>query len=348
MKQVFAFFLMCCLFLFSPSVFANELENIKSSEFRYTTDIVNLRSDSTINSGVIGTVNKNTKVKVLRVVNEWSFITFGNFKGYISTDYLTLQPSVSDKAQIPNVYHTLGYHTVKSNDTLKDIAFKHNLPIHKLMFLNSLVSDDLTIGQILKVTTVQTLKGKKVVIDPGHGGTDSGATKHGVVEKIETMDVSLKLKRQLESEGAEVIMTADKHSPSMKTLPLASRAYLSYEVGADLFISIHFNSNPNKEAKGTETYYNKLPFKDSSNPFPAESKALSEEIQSNLVRTIDTKNIGVKESDFHVLRNNSVPSALVEIAFISNRNEAEKIKTNTFKEKASFGISQGVIDYYRQ
>ena len=238
-----------------------------------------------------------------------------------------------------------GVHVVEKNDTLFGIAFRYNLSIKELMEMNQIKERDVIIGQVLNISQTTQLKGKKIVLDPGHGGIETGAEHNGLIEKDETLEVSLKTKRLLEAEGAQVILTLDENFQDFKTLPLAERAKKANQAGADLFISIHFNANSYTSVHGTETYYNKNEYKGTSNPYPNESKELAKSIQQSIVNEAHTKDLGVKENVFHVLRNNAVPSALVEVGFVTNKDEVKRIQTNEFKEKIALGISKGVVDY---
>lgn len=191
----------------------------------------------------------------------------------------------------------------------------------------------------------QILKGKKIVLDPGHGGFETGAIANGIIEKEQTLAVALKTKQLLETEGATVILTINELFQDFRTLPLSERANFARQYKADLFVSIHFNSNSYAFVHGTETYYNNTVYKDTTNPYPNESKELARSIQEQVAKTAKTKNLGIKENVFHVLRNNSVPSALVEIGFLTNKEEAARIVTEDFQEQSARGIVKGIIEY---
>lgn len=239
-------------------------------------------------------------------------------------------------------------YTVKEGDTLFGIAFSFNTTTSALEEWNGLTNEDIFVGQIVKVSPTQSLNGKTVAIDPGHGGYETGAIQNGIEEQDATLDVSLKLKRHLESEGAKVILTREDGLTPFRTLPLAERAATPLQAKADVFVSVHFNSHPDTSVQGSETYFNKTPYNDHQNPFPKESEQLAIQIQTGLVKSIRSKNLGTKENDFHVLRKNTVPSALVEVGFLSNQAEAERIKLDSYKEKSAYGITQGIIQYFKR
>lgn len=192
----------------------------------------------------------------------------------------------------------------------------------------------------------EPMKGKRIVIDPGHGGFETGAVQNGLIEKHHTYIYAEQLKKHLMNKGACVYMTYENPLPLFSTLSLEDRAAFAAIKNADIFLSIHFNSHDNEEIHGTETYYNEYTYKDAKNPFPTQSRDLANFIQNHLVKAVKTKNIGVKENTFHVLRNNSVPSVLVEIAFLSNSRDATKIDSASFRTNATIGISNGIENYF--
>lgn len=243
---------------------------------------------------------------------------------------------------------TSAIYIVEEQDTLFGTAFTYNLPLQTLMKRNSLTNEMLYLGQSLSITKVQSLKGKTIVIDPGHGGFESGVVRNGIIEKEETLALGLSVKKHLEAAGAKVILTVDEGFQLFRVLPLSERASVAKRVNADLFISLHFNSNSVQSVSGTETYYNEKPYKNTHNPYPDKSRKLAESIQSHVIEKAKTNDLGVKENVFHVLRNNTVPSVLLEAAFVTNKEEAERIKTDDFKEKVALGISTGVMDYFRE
>lgn len=201
-------------------------------------------------------------------------------------------------------------------------------------------------NQLSSEFKAEPMKGKRIVIDPGHGGFETGAIQNGLTEKDYTYAYAEQLKKHLISKGACVYMTYENPLPSFSTLPLEDRAAFAETKNADIFLSVHFNSHDNEEIYGTETYYNERMYKDAKNPYPDESRNLANFIQNHLVKAVKTKNIGVKENTFHVLRNNSVPSVLVEIAFLSNSVDAKKIDSASFRTNTIIGISNGIENYF--
>ena len=144
-----------------------------------------------------------------------------------------------------------------------------------------------------------------IVLDPGHGGQDSGATGcSGLKEKDVNLTVALHLANLLRSSGFNIIMTRTED----KNITLAERVTLAEKAGADLFISIHANASlNNKYASGTETYY--YPNKETS----PQSFFLASLVQQEVSSALKLPGIGVKKASFHVLRETHMPAALVEL-----------------------------------
>ncbi|RXJ02936.1 hypothetical protein DS745_04950 [Anaerobacillus alkaliphilus] len=179
------------------------------------------------------------------------------------------------------------------------------------------------------------LSGITLVVDPGHGGRDSGASGNGLVEKVLVLEVSLLLRNKLQAAGANVIMTRSTDV----FLELADRAKIANDAKADAFISIHANSFTNGSVHGTETYW----FDKFSGD---ESKELAETIQKHLISKLRTVDRKAKKGNFHVIRETQMPSVLVELGFLSNKAEADYMKTAAFKEAAAEAILLGVLEFY--
>ncbi|MGF7530689.1 N-acetylmuramoyl-L-alanine amidase [Bacillus paralicheniformis] len=176
--------------------------------------------------------------------------------------------------------------------------------------------------------------GKKIFIDAGHGGTDSGAVGNGLYEKSVNLDVAKLINTKLSNGGALPVMARTNDT----YLTLAQRVSKAQSNHADLFVSIHANS-ATPAASGTETYYY-------TTYESANSKRLATEIQNRLYVALNTSNRGVKIGNFHVIRESKMPSCLVELAFISNVSDATKLKSSTYKEKGAKAIYDGIVAYY--
>lgn len=170
----------------------------------------------------------------------------------------------------------------------------------------------------------------KIFIDPGHGGTNPGAIGvNGLEEAYVNLDVALRLGRLLESQGQEI-----KYSRTENVnVSLAERAAMANEWGADYFISIHCNSNTNPVYKGTSTYYYRM---------GTVAEVLAQAVNDALVAQINTPDLGILTANFAVLRRTQMPAILVELAFLSNPQEAELLSQPAFRENCAIGIANGV------
>lgn len=188
----------------------------------------------------------------------------------------------------------------------------------------------------VSVQEMKGLNGKTIIIDPGHGGHDPGALGNGLQEKEIVLDVSLRIRDLLVGEGAKVIVTRERDI----FLELPERVDIARKNNADLFVSIHVNSFFSSSANGAETYYSP------NTTFSNDSKRLAENIQKHLVKTAGMHDRGVKTANFHVIRYNVVPSALVELGFITNHSDAQKLKSHSHRDKFARAVYQGIMEYF--
>jgi len=167
---------------------------------------------------------------------------------------------------------------------------------------------------------------RTVVIDPGHGGKDSGVARNHLQEKDLVLDVALRLRPKLQAAGFKTVMTRTTDV----FIPLETRAAISNMHSSVFFISIHFNDSPARQIHGATVYY--------LSP-AAEPMAVA---ISNSLGTI-TFNRGILTAHFRVLRKNHYPAVLVECGFISNRAEARRCATPQFREQIAQCIANAII-----
>ncbi|WP_211746102.1 N-acetylmuramoyl-L-alanine amidase family protein [Paenibacillus sp. Marseille-Q4541] len=175
---------------------------------------------------------------------------------------------------------------------------------------------------------------KTVVIDPGHGGSDSGTV--GITNKFEkdfTLALSLKIEALLLNEPKiNVVMTRDSDVYPTRS----ERVVLANQLEADVFVSIHGNSVlASPQASGTETYY----YQRSS------SKDLANVVHKHLVEALGFKDRGVKDGNFQVIRETTMPAVLLEIGFLSNRLEEAAMFSESVQDKAAQAIVDGIKEY---
>jgi len=226
------------------------------------------------------------------------------------------------------------------------------------------------------LTRALGLKIGRIVIDPGHGGHDTGTIgPTGLMEKDLCLDIALRLGKMLQQRlpGAEVIYTRQDDS----FIPLENRTAIANQAKADLFISIHANSSRDHKARGVETYY--LNFaaspeamdvaarenalsqssihelqdmikKIARNEKIDESRELATDIQDALSQRLQRvnrtlKNRGVRKAPFVVLIGANMPSVLSEISFISNPGDEQMLKKPENRQRVAEGLYHGVESY---
>ena len=190
------------------------------------------------------------------------------------------------------------------------------------------------------------LRGRKITIDPGHGGSDSGAIgPTGVMEKSVTLRVAQELKRLLVAEGATVYMTRDtdtevspKGADASDIEELQARCDIPNQNGSDIFVSIHMDSFTNGAAKGTTGYYYSLGSK--------RSRDLADKIRAGVIDQLGTQSRGTQSSNFYVVKHTDMPATLVEVAFISNPSEERLMNSEAGIKKAAQGIADGIADFF--
>ncbi len=188
-----------------------------------------------------------------------------------------------------------------------------------------------------------------VVIDPGHGGIDAGATGNNATEKEINLSVAKYLKDYISSGGGTVYMTrtedtntADpnrKMGESQKMSDLKARKESVEKYNADIFISIHMNKFSDGKYRGLQTFY------DGNIP---ESKILADCIQNSAKDVLaDGNNRCAKGTgnNIYILKGNKIPSVLVECGFLSNSDEAQKLKTPDYQRKVAWGIYMGIFEF---
>lgn len=193
------------------------------------------------------------------------------------------------------------------------------------------------------------LKGKRIVIDAGHGGPDPGAIgPTGLKEKDVNLAIALRLKALLESKGAVVYMTrmADTEAllPPGQKEPLGdleTRATWAKAVQADCMVSVHNNANPDSSMRGTSVYLAK------STPNTAASVALAQAVQEELSRALGSENRGIRFSNLYVPRESGVPCIIAEVLFVSNPADEALLKSPSVQDRAAAGIASGVERFFQ-
>jgi N-acetylmuramoyl-L-alanine amidase len=186
----------------------------------------------------------------------------------------------------------------------------------------------------------QEVRGKVIIVDPGHGGDDPGVVVGSIREKELTLPIAQKLKAVLEEHGAKVILTrdADVDLGGKMRDELMKRVQLATDQQAHLYISIHANKE-NCNCWGAQTFYQK-----ESRP---EAKALAFAIQNQLRRWTPTTRTPLP-ANYYVLRHSPVPATLVEVGFLSNGREASNLRDPAYQALLANAMALGIADYFQQ
>lgn len=178
------------------------------------------------------------------------------------------------------------------------------------------------------------LNGKTIVIDPGHGGKDSGAKgdQQGTLEKNVTLKTAQTLTDKLQAAGARVILTRDADV----FISLATRVQIAKTYHADAFISLHYNASLYPSATGIASYYYTAP----------KDLALAKAIQTKMADQTNRRDRNVDYGNYHVLRENPQPATLLELGFLSNAREEQLIRTKKDQQNLSDAILAGLKSYF--
>jgi N-acetylmuramoyl-L-alanine amidase len=224
----------------------------------------------------------------------------------------------------------------------------------------------------------ETTKPFKIIIDAGHGGKDPGAIGfNGAQEKGIVLDISKRLKKILSGKGYKITMTRDRD----EFISLQERTAIASRANVDLFISVHANSSPVRSVQGLEVYiaedmslkdrdedqrkinhtllFKELAIKKGSTDVEKivadmmythkqqEANKLAGDLATQTVKSLKTKNRGVKSSRFFVVRNTLVPAILVEVGFLTNPKEAGLLEDGVYRQKIAQALSESIEDYVK-
>ncbi|WP_446363020.1 N-acetylmuramoyl-L-alanine amidase [Coleofasciculus chthonoplastes] len=186
-------------------------------------------------------------------------------------------------------------------------------------------------------TSFPTVPNSRVVVmvDPGHGGKDPGAVGiGGLREKDIILPIAQEVAALLEKQGVQAVLTRN----SDYFVDLAPRVTMAERVNANLFVSIHANaiSLSRPDVNGLETYYF------------SSGQRLAQTIHNNILQTVPVQNRGVRRARFYVLRKTSMPAVLVEVGFVTGRDDSAKLNNSTHRSQMAQAIARGILQYIQQ
>ncbi|MED3829780.1 LysM peptidoglycan-binding domain-containing protein [Priestia megaterium] len=329
---------------------------------------LNLRTSP--NGSVITTMPQGAKVEILQTSNGWNQVKYGNYTGWASISYLKLVvngDSTPTTPTTPPPTTTVNYAyvtasalnmrtspngsvvTVLPNGAkVQVISTSGNWSNVKYGSYSGWVSSDYLSAN--SGGSPVNSSGEIVVLDPGHGGADAGAVNGSYYEKNLTYTLASKAKQYLENMGYRVYLTRTSSGSCLPvytlTPDLQCRVDKAKSYDADAFVSIHINAAV-PGAIGTESYYNANSSYDGSmNKQPSNSKVLAQTVHSYFQPQMGSTDRGVHDSSLYVLRKNTVPATLIEIGFISDYRDLNKMINTTYQNNISNGIARGINAYF--
>lgn len=189
------------------------------------------------------------------------------------------------------------------------------------------------------------LAGRKIVVDPGHGGIDPGCHRDGILEKDLTLRVALLLADQLTEKGAVVTLTREtdtelshltQSEPTRHGRDLAARVLIAEESGAEILVSLHVNAASSPGLGGAIVFHHR----GSEN-----GRLLAEAILERLQAVVPGNQSGVLPRDFYILRRASMPAVLVELGFLTHARDREKLLSEEGRVRMAGAIAEGIEAY---
>jgi N-acetylmuramoyl-L-alanine amidase len=294
---------------------------IKSIGATIAAKVLNVRESPSLASPVVGILNLGTKITVQEEKAGWAkMVSASGVQGWVYEYYITKEAPRKTPAQVST-------DSSHAND---------NKSLSQSASLSSSSSNQVT-TQSMKTEFVQNsqalLTGRTIVLDPGHGGIDNGTTSIvGTHEKTLTLATAVVVAQKLENAGANVIMTRTDDT----YIPLPQRAELSKQYHADAFISFHYNWSNDPSVNGlTDFYYQK-----------ARDTSLASDILEEVIKTTGLNNVGTRFDNLSVLRNNSQPSTLIELGFLSNKQDDSIVETTSYRDQVAEGVYRGLLKYW--
>lgn len=334
--------------------------NMAGATARVTAEGLNVRKDASLSSKVIGSVNKDETYAILQTKGKMTQIQLsGTKKGWVVSWYLekenveqtTKEKKIDVKGNKITIIHD-GTILRSEPDGDSEIVEQVNegetfsasgkegdwysikLKSGKTAYVAGwIVTIEGNSEQIQRPGVEKYLKDKTIVIDPGHGGRDSGTVGvGGTLEKNLTIRTAELLRDKLQAAGAKVILTRSGNT----YVPLPSRVGTSHIHNADAFISLHYDSTKDQITSGITTYY-----------YHDYQRSLATILANSLGSTMQVPNRGSRYGNFHVTRENKRVATLIELGYLSNPVEELTLTSNEYQEKITSAIYNGLARYFK-
>lgn len=196
---------------------------------------------------------------------------------------------------------------------------------------------------VVSDVALSNVKNKIITIDPGHGGSDSGAVgPNGYTEKEGAFAISQKVASILNQSGAKVVMTRDSdvdvYGPNASARnELQARVDVGNNANSDIFVSIHCNAFVNPAANGTQTFYYGSSYR---------GQRLAQSIQEKMIEANGLRDRGISTCNFYVVKHSYMPAVLIETAFITNYDEEALLSDDEWQTTMAKAIAEGINEYF--
>ena len=307
-------------------------------------DSLNVRAEPSLQANVIQKLTYGQEVRIVGETTDWYQININGaatgwvYRTYIMTASYSIQvledgtnvrtaPSLTaDVRKVANKGEQ--FHVLAKEGTWYKIELPGGTSGYIAEWVVSVVRNQANNG------TNGTIEKKIIVIDPGHGGKDSGTIgSDGTMEKTLTLNTALRLQQELENTGAVVYLTRTGDT----YLTLQERVRIAHQSHADAFISIHYDSSPTLASGMTVYYY------DQQSDYPL---ALS--LDPFFSNGLSIPYRGVRFGDFHVVRETTTPSVLLELGYVNNPTELTIIRSDAYQQQVVTAIINGLQRYFSQ
>ncbi|WP_312093399.1 N-acetylmuramoyl-L-alanine amidase [Niallia sp.] len=342
----------------SPSSTTENQKESKQETAIVKEDLVNLRSNPSTSAEIIGKISIGTVITIMEEEDNWAKIQYSGNIGWIHKDLLESSDIESRKGQKTDKTIKLLYDrtnirsdatvnskvllVANSGETFQAVEVLDDW--YKIQLTNGdfgyiaewIVEEDIVAENdtdaIANTSNSNDLKGKTIVIDPGHGGKDSGTIGViGTFEKDLNLRTALLLANKLETAGAKVILTRKNDI----FIPLQNRVDISHLYYADAFISLHYDSINDSSVNGVTSYY-----------YTSNQKKLATSLHKSIIEATNRKDRGVRKSEFFVIKQNRQAASLLELGYLSNPAEEQILLSNKYQETISTAIYHGLENYF--
>ncbi|WP_214885023.1 MULTISPECIES: N-acetylmuramoyl-L-alanine amidase [unclassified Exiguobacterium] len=316
----------------------------------YANRTVNLFGKTHQSSPIQLVLPKYTAVSYKAYNSSWSTVHIGSKVYYTASSWLTKgkAPAAPEAAPKGTIYintpgDVLNVRSKASLDSNVVGQLKHTTAVshygtvngfHKIKYNGQ---DAYISSAFVMTTKPSTSTGTVIILDPGHGGKDPGALNGSLYEKTIVLDVTKRVEAYLRSKydyNVRLTRSTDVY------LTLGERVAAAKSLRGDLFVSMHVNAAGSSAAKGLETFYS------SQSAHSSRSRVLASNIQSNLANKMSgMSNRGVKTANYYVITYNTMPSALVELGFISSPTDLTYLRSNTSRQRMAEGVAEGIAKY---